>query len=95
MIRNLHNAIYITTLLITVLATSACTTPKMVDKQFGSSVRNMVKQQVYDPTTLRSPSSEQITGQNAQKAMLDQHKIYRTSDVSKQEAKISNLSGAK
>ena len=84
-----------TCILLTALTTTACTTPKMVDKQFGNSVRNMVKKQVYDPSTLRSPPTEQIEGQHAQKAMLDQHKIYRTSDVSKSKTKAPVLSGAK
>jgi len=84
-----------TCILLTVLATSACTTPKMVDKQFGNSVRNMVKQQVYDPSTLRSPPTEQVQGQHAQKAILDQHKIYRTSDVSKSKTKAPVLSESK
>lgn len=85
----------VTLLLITLFTTVACTTPKMVDRNFGNSVRNMVKHQVYDPATLRNPPSEQIAGQNGQKAILDQHKIYRTSDVSKQETKVSNLTDTK
>ena len=79
--------ISITTLLITAFATSACTTPTVVDKQFGDSARNMIKQQVYYTESLRHPPEEQLQGQNAQKAMLDMQKIYRISDTSKEEAK--------
>ncbi len=85
----------ITLLMLTALTTTACTTPKMVDKQFGESVRNMVKSQVYYPSTINDPSTEQVTGQNAQKAMLDQQKVYRTSDVSKEKTKLSDILGSK
>lgn len=83
----MKSLIRFTQIMIILFATTACTTPKMVDKQFGNSVRNMVKQQVHDPATLRNPPQDSVSGQNSQKAMLDQHKIYRTSDVSKQSTK--------
>ena len=91
----MKNLNIITIVLLTGFATSACTTPKMVDKQFGSSVRNMVKQQVYDPSTLHSPPTDQIAGQNSYKAIIDQRKVYRTSDVSKSETKVSSRGGGK
>ncbi|MDX1810991.1 MAG: hypothetical protein R3240_03530 [Gammaproteobacteria bacterium] len=89
----MKNTVTITLLLLTSLATIACSTPRVVDKQFGSSVKNMVKHQAYDPYTLRQPPAEQVAGQDSQKAMLDKHRIYRTSDVSKQKTKAAKASG--
>ena len=74
--------------LCALLGISACTTsPKHVDKQFGQSVRNMVQEQVYNPDTLKNPPLDVLTGMSSHKALNDIRKIYRASDINKQETK--------
>ena len=84
------------TLMITLgsalLFLSACAgSPKVIDNKFGFAVKNMVKNQIYDPATLKHPPTEQVTGQNATKAIMDSHKIYGISEVSKEQTKTSVL----
>lgn len=42
------------------LAMTACTSASLTEQNFGDSVREMVRAQTYDPSTLESPSEAPI-----------------------------------
>lgn len=58
--------------------------PTPVERNFGSSVRNMIEAQTYDPSTLSSPSTDTIDNGDGRRleAVLE---AYRT-DVAKPES---------
>lgn len=68
-----------------VVMLGACTTePTLTERNFGKSVRQMVRAQTYDPSTLETPSTETI--ENADGRRLESVlEAYRT-DVAKPEA---------
>ena len=51
--------------------------PTALERNFGSSVRNMIEAQTYDPSTLSSPSDETIEQADGRRleAVLE---VYRT-----------------
>lgn len=56
---------------------NACTSkPVKEHEQFGFTVRNMIKQQTFNPDTLLSPPSEQIVGLDSTKATTDRERAY-------------------
>jgi type IV pilus biogenesis protein CpaD/CtpE len=58
--------------------------PSELERNFGSSVRNMIEAQTYDPSTLSSPSTETLEGGDGRRveAVLE---VYRT-DVAQPDA---------
>jgi hypothetical protein len=78
--KSIH-AILGTLLSATVLA--GCAQPTALERSFGSSVRNMIEAQTYDPSTLNSPPTETVETSDGRRleGVLD---VYRT-DVGKPE----------
>lgn len=46
--------------------TACATEPTMTEENFGDSVRQMIRAQTYDPSTLTSPSTEAIDSTDGQ-----------------------------
>lgn len=73
---------------------SGCTwNHKDEPKKFGSSVRAMVKSQIYDRSTIKNPPMDVIKGMDSKKAISDLQQIYRKTDVSKQQIKTAAPTG--
>jgi len=68
---------------------------KYEPKEFGSSVRTMVKSQIYDRSTIKNPPSDVVEGMDSTKAIADLRKVYRKSKVNKQNIKVLKLPGAR
>ncbi len=78
-----------------VIVTSGCAwTHKYEPKEFGSSVRTMVKSQIYDRSTIKNPPSDVVKGMDSKKAIGDLRKVYRKSEGNKQSIKLLKLPGA-
>jgi hypothetical protein len=58
--------------------------PTALEDNFGSSVRNMIEAQTFDPSTLSSPSTETLDGGDGQRteAVLERYR----SDIARPEA---------
>ena len=77
-------------LLLCILLTfvSGCAwTHKHDPKPFGSSVKTMIKSQIYDRSTINNPPMDVVTGMDSTKAISDLKKVYRKTEVSKREIK--------
>jgi type IV pilus biogenesis protein CpaD/CtpE len=63
--------------------------PTALERSFGSSVRNMIEAQTFDPSTLSSPSTETVEASDGRRieAVLD---VYRT-DVAKPAAASEDI----
>ena len=84
--KSLHanNAVCAGILTAAAMLLSGCATePSATEKDFGNSVRQMVRAQTYDPSTLDNPSRQPVTGLDGEHAdiVLD---AYRT-DIAKPE----------
>jgi type IV pilus biogenesis protein CpaD/CtpE len=68
---------------------AACARPTALERSFGSSVRNMIEAQTFDPSTLSSPSTETVDASDGRRieAVLD---VYRT-DVAKPAAASEDI----
>lgn len=55
---------------------SGCATDSYTDENFGSSVRQMIRAQIYDPVAAERPSPDPVTGLDGQQAgaILEQHR---------------------
>ena len=64
------------TLLVVALASGCATEPTAVEEDFGTSVRQMIRAQTYNPKTLENPSREPVTGVDGEyaEAVLDAYK---------------------
>ena len=51
---------------VTLLLGACANEPTMTERNFGESVRQMVRAQTYDPSTLETPSLEPIDGTDGQ-----------------------------
>jgi hypothetical protein len=76
--------IALATLGTTALLGACAHEPTPVERNFGSSVRNMIEAQTYDPSTLSSPSTDTVDNGDGQRleGVLE---VYRT-DVAKPES---------
>ena len=70
-------------------------THKHDPKPFGSSVRTMVKSQIYDRSTIKNPPTDVVEGMDSTKAISDIRKVYRKTEVNKQQLKHIDRSGKK
>jgi type IV pilus biogenesis protein CpaD/CtpE len=76
--------------LATAASLAACAhKPTELERNFGSSVRNMIEAQTFDPSTLSSPSTETIDETDGRRleAVLE---VYRT-DVAKPAAASEDI----
>jgi type IV pilus biogenesis protein CpaD/CtpE len=63
-------------LIVVALASGCATEPSGVEEDFGTSVRQMIRAQTYDPSTLENPSREPVTGLDGEyaEAVVDAYK---------------------
>ncbi len=79
---------------LVILISSCAWTHKYEPKEFGSSVRTMVKSQIYDRSTIKNPPVDVVEGMDSTKAIGDLRKVYRKSEGNKQNIKLIKLPGA-
>lgn len=70
--------------LLAILLLGGCANQEtLTERNFGDSVRNMVRAQVYDPSTLSDPSDEIVDGTDGQKleTVVDTYRGANTGDT--------------
>jgi hypothetical protein len=55
----------------------------------------MVNSQIYDRSTIKNPPMDVVEGMDSTKAISDLRKVYRKTDVNKQQIKLLDSPGAK
>lgn len=63
---NTTNCLKVTPVLAALLLGACATDPGLTEQNFGESVRQMIRAQTYDPSTLSSPSDEAVEGTDGQ-----------------------------
>ena len=81
-------------LFLSIIFFSGCSSfQKKEPKKLGSSVRAMVKAQIYDRSTIKNPSLDVVMGMDSTKAIGDLRKVYRKTTANKQQIKQPKLQG--
>lgn len=80
--------------LLVVLFSGCASNHKKEPKPFGASVRNMIKAQIYDRSTIKNPPMDVVKGMDSTKAISDLRRIYRKSVANKQQVKRARASAS-
>ncbi|MCF6293980.1 MAG: hypothetical protein L3J04_11360 [Robiginitomaculum sp.] len=80
-------------LFLVIFFSGCASVQKNEPKKLGSSVRAMIKAQIYDRSTIKNPPLDVVEGMDSKKAIGNLRETYRKTMANKQQTKEIKLQG--